>query len=230
MTTRAQWAPLFLTRIPGVVSYPEGIVAVVAWVDSEGSQALNNPLDTTEPWPGSTAYNSAGVRNYTDQADGLNASLATIMNGFYGGILASLRARASADAVCMEVCASRWGSKPTPAVLLDVRTHWSFVSSIQVAGTPVAPVPTPVDTGKHYDALVPGPGGLELAVIGQFVGPGGLYRGRQVSGGVPVYAGTGSPTTWAQGFVASAMPVGTPLAVPLADADQTSTIVSTVVL
>jgi hypothetical protein len=96
-------------------------------------------------------------------------------------------------------------------------------------GVPANPT-DPVDTQTHYDALVPGPGGLELAVIGKFVGPGGLYRGRQVTPGVPVYAGTGNPTTWAQGFVVKSLPAGTPLAVPLANAGQTSTVISTVVL
>jgi hypothetical protein len=230
VTSRAQWAPQFLAVIPGVLSYPEGIVAVVAWIDSEGSHARCNPLDTERPWPGATDYNPAGVKNYLTQEDGIRASLATIMDGFYGGILAALRARASADAVCAEVCASRWGSQPTPPLLADVRTHWAFTSSIQVAGTAQTPIPTPVDTGKHYDALVPGPAGLEFAVIGQMTGPGGLYRGRQVSGGAPVWAGTGNPTTWAQGFDVKSLLSGTPLAVALADAPKTSTVVSTVIL
>ena len=96
-------------------------------------------------------------------------------------------------------------------------------------GTWPAPLPDPVDTGTHYDATVPGPGGLQLAVIGRMAGPGGLYRGR-ASGGAPVFAGTGNPTTWAQGFNVKALPAGTPLAVPLAAADATSTVVSTVLL
>jgi len=230
MTTRSLWAPRFLSAIPGVVSYPEGIVAVVAWIDSEGSRALCNPLDTTEPWPGATNYNSAGVKNYETQLDGINASVATILNGYYGGILAALRAQAKADAVCAEICASRWGSRPTPPLLLDVRNHWAFTSNIQVAGTPIASPPTPVDTGRHYDATVPGPDGIQLAVIGTIIGSGGLYRGRQVAGGAPVYAGMGDPTAWAQGFDAAKLPTGTPLAIPLTDAQATSTIVSTVIL
>lgn len=92
-----------------------------------------------------------------------------------------------------------------------------------------APAGNPVDTGTHYDATVPGPNGMQLAVIGKMVGAGGLYRGR-ASGGAPVFAGTGNPTTWAQGFNVKALPAGTPLAVPLTAADATSTVTSTVLL
>lgn len=93
-----------------------------------------------------------------------------------------------------------------------------------------APTPDPVDTGTHYDATVPGPVGVQLAVIGKIIGPRGLYRGRQVTGAPPVYAGTGTPTAWHTGWTAADLPSGAPLAVPLADAGQTSTVVSTVYL
>ena len=63
-----------------------------AWALCEGGTAANNPLNTTEPWPGATDYNDAGVKNYANGRDGINATCATLLNGHYHGIVADLRA------------------------------------------------------------------------------------------------------------------------------------------
>jgi len=62
-----------------------------AWQRAEGGHARWNPLNTTEPWPRSSVYNSAGVRNYLLPGDGIAATAATLMNGRYPGIVAELR-------------------------------------------------------------------------------------------------------------------------------------------
>lgn len=62
-----------------------------AWARAEGGTARYNPLNTTEPWPGSTNYNSAGVKNYPNGAAGISATAATLVNGHYDGLVADLR-------------------------------------------------------------------------------------------------------------------------------------------
>ena len=63
-----------------------------AWATCEGGTAENNPLNTTEPWPGATDYNAVGVKNYPTGASGIAATAATLVNGHYDGIVADLRA------------------------------------------------------------------------------------------------------------------------------------------
>ena len=62
-----------------------------AWQRAEGGHARWNPLNTTEPWPRSSTYNSAGVRKYFWPGDGIAATAATLTNGRYNGIVAGLR-------------------------------------------------------------------------------------------------------------------------------------------
>lgn len=65
---------------------------LAAQARAEGGTARNNPLNTTEPWPRATLYNSAGVRNYRTGSDGIAATATTFLNGHYPGIVADLRA------------------------------------------------------------------------------------------------------------------------------------------
>lgn len=65
---------------------------LAAWAKAEGGTATYNPLNTTEPWPGATDYNSVGVKNYPTGAAGIAATAATLVNGHYPGIVHDLRA------------------------------------------------------------------------------------------------------------------------------------------
>jgi hypothetical protein len=65
---------------------------LAAWARAEGGTASYNPLNTTEPWPGSTIYNTVGVRDYPSAAAGIAATAATLVNGHYYGIIEDLRA------------------------------------------------------------------------------------------------------------------------------------------
>ena len=70
-----------------------------AWAQAEGGTAAFNPLNSTEPWPGATPYNTIPldgggvihVWNYPSGAAGIAATAATLANGRYGGIVADLR-------------------------------------------------------------------------------------------------------------------------------------------
>ena len=54
--------------------------------------------------------NSAGVRAYPSWRAGFQASLATLENGNYPGILSALRAGDSAQSVANAVAVSPWGT------------------------------------------------------------------------------------------------------------------------
>src|ERR1700722_20231891 len=51
----------------------EKVLGIVAWGVAEGSEALWNPLDTTEPAAGATTNKRAGVQNYPSLQVGLEA-------------------------------------------------------------------------------------------------------------------------------------------------------------
>lgn len=92
------------------------LAAVTGWEAAEGgnwgNSARFNPLDTTQPEPGSWPINSVDVMAYPSWAEGFAATLATLRNGRYGGILAALSAGDDAQAVADAVAASPWGTGP----------------------------------------------------------------------------------------------------------------------
>lgn len=136
---RNQWADLLIATMGWQGGVADGIVAQAY---SEGSQAGCNPLDTTEPWPGATGYNSAGVKNYASTADGLDATKATLENGLYGPVL-SAGQQGDAIAYVNAVATSPWGTWPNTSLALAslayVQSH-PEVGLAEVAGT--APEPT----------------------------------------------------------------------------------------
>lgn len=62
-----------------------------SWHAYEGGTATNNPMNTTQPEPGASLYNSVGVRNYTNPKQGTTATATTLENGNYPALLAALR-------------------------------------------------------------------------------------------------------------------------------------------
>jgi hypothetical protein len=89
--------------------------AVTAWERAEGggfgNQAAYNPLNVNPGagagWPGHPAI---GAWAFPDAATGLRYTVATLNNGYYGGILAALRRGNSAQAVCDAIMASPWAA------------------------------------------------------------------------------------------------------------------------
>jgi hypothetical protein len=96
----------------------------IAWAAIEGSNALFNPWDTTEPWPGATDYNSVGVKNYRSWEDGVNATVATLKNGYYNHILAELKSPTATVAQKLNaINTSPWGSYISSQLYTDVATN-----------------------------------------------------------------------------------------------------------
>jgi hypothetical protein len=87
--------------------------AITAWEHAEGggfgNQASFNPLNVnppaTAPWPG---HHAIGAWAFPDAPTGLKYTVQTLNNGYYGGILAALRAGNDAGAVVREVKGSPW--------------------------------------------------------------------------------------------------------------------------
>jgi hypothetical protein len=101
---RERWSLDLLKRL-GMPPTRENVIALVAWQQAEGGHTNNdarwNPLNTTQPWPGATRIprNAPGVKAYRSYDDGLAATVKTLQNGRYPGILVALRKGNSADAV-----------------------------------------------------------------------------------------------------------------------------------
>jgi peptidoglycan hydrolase CwlO-like protein len=106
-----QWAGLFMTTMH-LPSCHSNMVAMVAWQLSEFTQAAWNPLATTEPMPGSSTFNYAGVQNFGSIDQGLQATQLTLENGLtthgYGAIVSSLLNCADAMTTADAINASDW--------------------------------------------------------------------------------------------------------------------------
>lgn len=86
------------------------------WKQCEGGTARDNPLNTTEPMPGATDYNSAGVKNYVSGTQGIDATYLTLINGHYNGIVHDLRTRSFTAKQIAERNVEEievWGTNPT---------------------------------------------------------------------------------------------------------------------
>lgn len=107
----AVWASGFL----GAAGLPRtacNVAAVRAWEGAEGTfSEYNNPLDSTQREPGSYSVNSVGVQHYVSTAQGEQATVKTLFNGYYPAIIAALRAGSSAQAVANAIASSKWGTE-----------------------------------------------------------------------------------------------------------------------
>jgi len=111
--TYGGWARLFLSAL-GAPDCGDNLLVVVAWEAQEGTSAAFNPLATTHVMPGATNFNSVGVKNYVSLAQGVQASVETLVGGSsgygYGAVIDALRGCASASATAQWVNVSSWCS------------------------------------------------------------------------------------------------------------------------
>jgi hypothetical protein len=107
--TFGEWAAVFLRAIDAPV-VRNNLIVMVAWQAAEYTLARYNPLATTQPMPGATAFNGVGVRNYMSLEQGIQATIKTLSHPGYGydAILASLRRGADAMETARAINASRW--------------------------------------------------------------------------------------------------------------------------
>jgi len=91
---------------------PENKRFMYAWRVAEGGQAAFNPFNTTQGAPGATNYNTAGVKNYTSEEQGVAATVKTLLNGRYGEIVSVLRdgGPGASAAAAQALARSPWGT------------------------------------------------------------------------------------------------------------------------
>jgi peptidoglycan hydrolase CwlO-like protein len=111
--TQLTWARALLVAMRFPVT-ADNIAAITAWEMAEGGHWYNtayyNPLNTTQSMPGATVFNSVGVKAYTSWKQGLEATMITLKNGYYGGIIDALKRGNDSGAVAQAVGASPWGT------------------------------------------------------------------------------------------------------------------------
>jgi hypothetical protein len=111
--TWTDWAAGVLSGI-GAPGTAVNLDSLWAWSGKESGidrMRWNNPLNTTQPWAGAQNMNSVGVKRYATVQDGISATVTTLLNGFYPGIVGHLRQsvpRSSWTDVCGEL--GIWGT------------------------------------------------------------------------------------------------------------------------
>lgn len=116
-------------------------VAYMTMAQSEGGEALNNMLNTTEEWPGAWNYNSVGVKNYPTEEAGVGATAKTFDSKGHGyeKIEALLKANASAKEIVEAWTSSDWGTSKKLAnevwrMIISVPGMLRIMERKQVAG------------------------------------------------------------------------------------------------
>ena len=144
-----------------------------------GAWQWNNPLNTTEPGFGSVSTaNAAGVRIYPTAADGVAATVATLLNGRYPHLVQALRSSDPGAFLAQVGEMATWGTS-----LACIRADYAVMAQppaqYLAASHPSAPGPTvstaaitPVVTGGSA-----GPRWLLLAVGAAALGGAAVLAG-----------------------------------------------------
>lgn len=143
---RAVWAEL--APLEGWAPAPpqEWLIAAVAWAGEESgwdwaperTPAHNNAWNTTEREPDSTPVNSAMVESYPTWAEGIQATVVTLRNGYYGAILAAMAATQSggtAEQVAKAVASTPWGTPDVSSACSIVRKAYAHFADCTVVGS-----------------------------------------------------------------------------------------------
>lgn len=111
---REQFALDVLRGVGNDQPTPQIVAFLMEWTIAEdggdGALVRNNPLNTTQPSSAETgSINGDGVRAYATYQDGLDATLHTLTNGFYDGVVVALQAN-DPDAARTALWASPWAA------------------------------------------------------------------------------------------------------------------------
>jgi hypothetical protein len=95
----------------GANSTPEKIKFLKAWRQAEGGKANYNPFNTTKSAPGTTDYNSVGVKEYPDRQTGLEATIKTLKLSYYTDLVSKLMDDSStAEEIASSPDLETWGT------------------------------------------------------------------------------------------------------------------------
>jgi murein DD-endopeptidase MepM/ murein hydrolase activator NlpD len=99
-----------------------------AWRQAEGSKSTNNPFNTTLNLKSDnkkTNYNSVGVKNYSTPSYGVEATVKTLLNGYYDCIVDGLRNDSGAEKIS-KMCISQLKTWGTGGLVSKVLQHGSI--------------------------------------------------------------------------------------------------------
>jgi hypothetical protein len=85
-----------------------------AWQQAEGGSP-DNPFNTTQGAPGARNFNGVGVKRYPSMEVGLDATVKTLKNGYYGKILSALQ-REDTHSAANALRVSAWGTHNMPHI------------------------------------------------------------------------------------------------------------------
>lgn len=138
----------------------------------------NNPLNTTQDYPGAVSQNSVGVKSYPTLGAGITATDQTLLNGYYPYLVQSLRSSTPR---------ANWSAQ----VLANLRTWGSKSFANNIGGNVGAPTGggssqsngTPASTNDPAAALADPFG------IGSALGSFGTALGKDITGGLEIVVG-----------------------------------------
>ena len=121
------WAKKVCTMVGGQSKYE---ILFTCWGFAEGTiGASYNPINTTLPLMGSSAWNTAGVQNYSSSIIGMCATAITLQNGYYNGILGAIQGGKLTPIQVVEKYSnefSTWGTNPQD-IIAELRVHGVMV-------------------------------------------------------------------------------------------------------
>ena len=141
MKNRGEFTRAVFEKIDAPIDGPR-LAFGVAWAAFENTEAMNNPWATTEPWVDAIEYNNAGVKNYRTFENGVDATVATLLNGDYNFLLRVLRNRHSTIRQCLNALdCSPWGSHPNTLLWQEVVMEYAkFNKNVPGSDTGVVPL------------------------------------------------------------------------------------------
>lgn len=86
------------------------LVLCRAWQTAEGGNATHNPWNCTLKLKGSTDYNSVPVQNYVSRAQGVEATVKTLLQSDHASILTAMLDNADPYYVAAQIGQSDWGT------------------------------------------------------------------------------------------------------------------------
>lgn len=92
--------PLFFVNVLKELNLPSttnNVKFLTIWQTYEGGSAKNNPLNTTMKYVNASDYNSAKVKNYLTEDDGINATAKTLSLNYYKAIIKGFKENQSLD-------------------------------------------------------------------------------------------------------------------------------------
>jgi hypothetical protein len=92
-----------------------------AWMCAENTEAQYNPMATTHIMPGATDFNTTHVKDYLSMSQGVQATIATLLNGHYTKIVNLLKLNAPAWTTGIAIEHSVWGTHDFRAGLQTAR-------------------------------------------------------------------------------------------------------------